>query len=238
MSPNAKGRHCQSCAKTVVDFSIMTDVEIVSFFKNKPQNVCGRFANKQLEKQYSIVTPSQSMSYARAAALAAGLFVAGTGCQELPPQYAKENMEQVDNSAILHTDKFIIVKGWVNDIDSNSLAGVEIAVENNTNKFYSNIIGYFEIILEKDNLNKKIYFKNGDYDVKTIILDKNLFLNQELTVTMGSNSPIVRQKHCNIDTTQQFLILGDVNASYNPTLDKTDEEKIRDYINMQKNKKG
>ena len=35
MLPNPRGRHCNACAKTVVDFSIMSDVEVQQFFINK-----------------------------------------------------------------------------------------------------------------------------------------------------------------------------------------------------------
>jgi hypothetical protein len=51
MSPAEKGRFCDSCQKQVVDFSNMSDREIVQFFK-KPStgSVCGRFMNDQLER--------------------------------------------------------------------------------------------------------------------------------------------------------------------------------------------
>ncbi len=49
MTPEAQGRFCQSCAKTVVDFTQMTDTEVFNFFKDKAgQQVCGRLATDQL----------------------------------------------------------------------------------------------------------------------------------------------------------------------------------------------
>jgi hypothetical protein len=51
MSPNEQGRHCTSCAKTVVDFTGMTDDEVKYFFINKKEEkVCGRFKNEQLQR--------------------------------------------------------------------------------------------------------------------------------------------------------------------------------------------
>ena len=51
MSPNEQGRHCDSCAKTVVDFTAMTDDEVKNFFINKKEDrVCGRFSEKQLDQ--------------------------------------------------------------------------------------------------------------------------------------------------------------------------------------------
>jgi hypothetical protein len=51
MTPDATGRFCVSCAKSVVDFTNKTQVEIQNFFiENKGKSVCGRFRNQQLEK--------------------------------------------------------------------------------------------------------------------------------------------------------------------------------------------
>jgi len=39
MSPKEQGRYCGSCQKTVVDFSVMSDKEIVDYFR-KPLTMC------------------------------------------------------------------------------------------------------------------------------------------------------------------------------------------------------
>jgi hypothetical protein len=55
MWPEEKGRFCGACSKTVVDFSMMTDEEVIQFLGRAGQNVCGRFAEEQLERDYSLV---------------------------------------------------------------------------------------------------------------------------------------------------------------------------------------
>jgi hypothetical protein len=51
MIPGDKGRYCLSCAKTVTDFSVMTDEAIQQYFLSSGgQSVCGRFKNIQLER--------------------------------------------------------------------------------------------------------------------------------------------------------------------------------------------
>ncbi len=51
MSPNEQGRHCSSCAKTVVDFTVLSDDEVKNFFINKKEErVCGRFKQTQLQQ--------------------------------------------------------------------------------------------------------------------------------------------------------------------------------------------
>ena len=74
MTPVERGRHCEQCCKTVVDFSGMTDEEVIRFFKkragkgegrgemgggdairgsgaNAASGVCGRFVSHQLRRE-------------------------------------------------------------------------------------------------------------------------------------------------------------------------------------------
>lgn len=54
MSPEAQGRFCGSCQKTVTDFSNMSDAQLIAFFKNPKPSVCGRFTQEQLERDILI----------------------------------------------------------------------------------------------------------------------------------------------------------------------------------------
>ncbi|MES2545191.1 MAG: hypothetical protein V4548_09925 [Bacteroidota bacterium] len=49
MTPNENGRFCDSCAKSVVDFTTMLPDEIQHYFiQNKDARICGRFKKTQL----------------------------------------------------------------------------------------------------------------------------------------------------------------------------------------------
>ncbi len=52
MTHDKTGRHCSSCAKSVVDFTSMSDDEVKHFFLNKKEDerVCGRFKQTQLHR--------------------------------------------------------------------------------------------------------------------------------------------------------------------------------------------
>ncbi|WP_158638383.1 carboxypeptidase-like regulatory domain-containing protein [Panacibacter ginsenosidivorans] len=50
MTPEGKGRFCDSCSKQVVDFSLMSDQQVLNYFKNASGKTCGRFANDQLQR--------------------------------------------------------------------------------------------------------------------------------------------------------------------------------------------
>jgi len=63
MTPNEQGAHCAVCAKTVVDFSNKTDIEIIDIFeKKKEEKVCGRFAPSQLSRPVVSFNESDSTS--------------------------------------------------------------------------------------------------------------------------------------------------------------------------------
>ncbi len=54
MIPEEKGRYCGSCKKVVVDFSSMSDAQLMNFFKTPKDAVCGRFGKEQLERDIVI----------------------------------------------------------------------------------------------------------------------------------------------------------------------------------------
>jgi len=49
MSPNEQGRFCESCNKTVVDFTKMENEEILSYLKERKEKTCGYFLPYQVE---------------------------------------------------------------------------------------------------------------------------------------------------------------------------------------------
>jgi hypothetical protein len=50
MEQNNKGRYCPHCSKSVVDFTHLTDTEIVEFFQQSSGKVCGRLTKQQLNR--------------------------------------------------------------------------------------------------------------------------------------------------------------------------------------------
>ncbi|MGI4870001.1 MAG: hypothetical protein ACRYFX_02350 [Janthinobacterium lividum] len=50
MTPAAAGRHCAACQTQVVDFTHMTDGEVVAFLRQNANVTCGRFRESQLSR--------------------------------------------------------------------------------------------------------------------------------------------------------------------------------------------
>ena len=57
MTPADRGRFCNACQKCVVDFTAMTDAEIVHYLNQNKGNNCGRFTPEQLNRQ--LETPNR-----------------------------------------------------------------------------------------------------------------------------------------------------------------------------------
>jgi hypothetical protein len=58
MTPEAGGRFCSSCEKSVVDFTNMPDFSVVNYLENhKHEKVCGRFTKPQLDRVYQLNEP-------------------------------------------------------------------------------------------------------------------------------------------------------------------------------------
>lgn len=49
MTPNGEGRFCESCCKTVVDFTKMDAEAVVSYLSRQPGKTCGYFLPHQVE---------------------------------------------------------------------------------------------------------------------------------------------------------------------------------------------
>lgn len=63
MTPKEQGRFCGSCEKVVVDFSKMSDQELLSHLsKAVGQPVCGRFANDQLNRNMAPIANKRRFS--------------------------------------------------------------------------------------------------------------------------------------------------------------------------------
>jgi hypothetical protein len=54
MRPEERGRFCEACSKTVVDFSMMTDREVMEYLGRAGRQVCGRMAPEQLDRDFAM----------------------------------------------------------------------------------------------------------------------------------------------------------------------------------------
>ena len=150
-TPTANGGYCGSCSKVVVDFTKMSDTEIISFFSNKPEHTCGRFKPGQL-KSYAEITapkinPGLTLFKAGLMSLLFLLISKQTSAQE---PAAKSNIEIVDQH-IQRTQENITtsnqtITGLVKSQDDDSpMPGVNVLVKGSTYGTNTDAEGRFQL---------------------------------------------------------------------------------------------
>ena len=129
------GGFCHSCNKTVVDFTAMSDEEIIHHFKNKP-HTCGKFRINQL-KPYEFQTAPRlvhpGLSLLKAGLLSLFLvLVSRPTFAQVKTEPATEVVQTVRTAGENATDKEYTIKGVVTSAeDGSALPGVNIFLKNN-----------------------------------------------------------------------------------------------------------
>lgn len=79
-------RYCGACERTLVDFSVMSDDELVLFFKQNKGKVCGRFRKDQTNRSLTKLPENTSKAkwWKAAALLPLSLFSRSADAQQLP----------------------------------------------------------------------------------------------------------------------------------------------------------
>ena len=71
MSPHEQGKYCMVCSKAVIDFTHMTDTEIIQTIQQSSKSICGRLDEQQLESlrpKYQLPKKMKVFLYALAVA--------------------------------------------------------------------------------------------------------------------------------------------------------------------------
>lgn len=166
MTPKEQGRFCGSCEKLVVDFSKMSDKEMLHYFtKADGQSTCGRFANDQLNRKLEEETNRKrfSLAYAWNMLLASVLFFQScrtrtTGIvsvKERPSIEAikdqKKDSVAVDKDST-HPKPPAEIKGKIlNDESGLPVAGARVNIAGSKQKAVTDSKGRFSLLSDNNN---------------------------------------------------------------------------------------
>jgi hypothetical protein len=158
MTPVEKGRHCQSCDKTVLDFTVMTDTQIKMHLENN-KSVCGRLIKSQTEREL-LPTVQKKSSLWKYIALLIGF--TSVSIPSFSQQLQMEcNPHKMDNNYIrgkIAMDKKLpkpnsrtrTITGRVVDDSNEPLIGSSILIEGTATGTVSDLDGIFSIILPNE----------------------------------------------------------------------------------------
>lgn len=198
MAPVIGGRYCQSCCKTVMDFTNMSNEEIISYLSAN-HHVCGRFYSKQLNsiERYvvqDIKKVSRFRNYRVAALFAAMLtFFKTEAHNELKPALKTEQytVPLIKDTLTRDSVKFIKIMGTVRDsANGEIIPGVTIKVMGANIGAMTDSRGHFVINVPVDS--RFIEFHFIGYETKRVKV-KNL-----------------KKKHYNVQLTMSATVLGEI----------------------------
>jgi hypothetical protein len=86
MKPEEKGRFCGSCSKTVVDFSLMSDREVLGYLAGVSGKVCGRFTEDQLQRELMPPPQRKNKAWVIWNLMLAGLLIASRSKGQSKPR--------------------------------------------------------------------------------------------------------------------------------------------------------
>ncbi|QHT68056.1 carboxypeptidase-like regulatory domain-containing protein [Rhodocytophaga rosea] len=159
MSPAEKGRFCQNCQKTVIDFSTWSEEKIKDFFQEHRGGICGRFQEGQL-KTYGPQDPLWSYSpsfYTVAVASLLGMSTltdsaAQASIHSPSPSYqtaaGKDSYHQVSDAIPKDSLPPYQIKGRVVD-GKEALLGVNVILKGTMIGTTTNANGEFTLVLSE-----------------------------------------------------------------------------------------
>lgn len=148
MNQSENGRICDSCKKEVIDFTKMSDRELINFLRT--EKPCGRFRPDQLNKL--IQEPKSSKKWISVAATSAAMLTGYSSQGQILPQPQFQTNESSDTNTriILHEDsiQYVTFRGYILDSEYNEpVINVLVEVVGTSIRTVSNLDGMFELAI-------------------------------------------------------------------------------------------
>lgn len=187
MTPEKQGRYCGSCAKTVVDFSVMTDNQMLNYLNRKTGNTCGHFTADQLLRPIIKTQLQPKKTWRYWIASIASLFVLmqkSSGQSQQSVQHLKGDTKVVlEEMKPMILGKMVIpiskksVSGTIVDEDNTPIAGTSIIIKNTKKGVATDVNGGFTL-------------STNDNKV-TVIISSIGYETKEVILSVNNNKPIV-----------------------------------------------
>ena len=183
MTPKDQGRFCGSCQKTVVDFSVMTDNELLDYISKSSQHVCGRFSNDQLNTDLKKTENKRRFSWAYCwNLLLATLLITEAKAQGKPVVKKKPAVQQMDllprmgAIAVVEPEQLELpppreINGTVLDSYTNKpLPGASVYVKGAGTGMATDSLGNFHLRVNKGDT---VIVSYVGYTTQTMVVDSN-----------------------------------------------------------------
>ncbi|AFM04369.1 hypothetical protein Fleli_1984 [Bernardetia litoralis DSM 6794] len=182
MDAQEKGRFCGSCQKLVIDFTQMSDTEIINYFKEyKGQNTCGHFKKDQIDRKLKKQeTPHRKLFLKELAAACFAFFLASTDAKAQGGAILINQQHQ--NSETENQGKKIVINGKIVN-GKESLSNAIISIKGTEQKTVSLEDGLFSIYIPNE------IAKNQEF--VTLVVKFEGFETKEIEITTSPTNQFV-----------------------------------------------
>jgi len=200
MSKNDAGKYCHQCSKNVIDFTILSDKEIIKSLEQNSGNLCGRLSNKQ---QNRIISYEQPTTYSYFYKILTGFLLFGSSQNSFATDKKIELQKEIitindsnkiqNNEEIKHKpftdDKRKYLSGVVLDSDTKEpLYGVIIFIKELNIGAKTDFDGEFKLAIPDSISTKKMtisfdyigYEKmNYSFEIKDLPIKKEFLMAED-----------------------------------------------------------
>ena len=178
MTPTEQGRFCGLCQKTVVDFTSMTDKELLDYFSKAAPHTCGRFSNDQLNKDLKPTAIKKRFSWAYVWNIMLATFLITKADAQVVKKKSVEVQlpehapKRLGEAGVLVSRE---LKGLVFDSANNTpLAGASIYVyiKGQTKGTATDSLGHFKLLVD-ENEAVELTVSYVGYEMQTVTIDRN-----------------------------------------------------------------
>lgn len=146
MTPSEQGRFCDQCAKEVIDFSQLSDAELIDQLQKTPKG-CGRFTPAQIQRTYAVHNKNQHWKRATTLLfpilLSSSSLLAQTVNKPIKTQVVSSEKRTSKPAQKVRPTRYI--QGVVMDLNQETLIGVTVIIENTELGTISDIDGGYEL---------------------------------------------------------------------------------------------
>ncbi|WP_207510311.1 carboxypeptidase-like regulatory domain-containing protein [Longitalea luteola] len=182
MTPREQGRFCGSCQKVVVDFSVMSDQEMLNYFSKASEHVCGRFSNDQLNKEIKPTEKKKRFKLVYLWSVMLASFIITKSYAQGKPRMKKPATESVRPNRTLGEVALvpdepvkavipIVMNGTIVDAQNGKpVVAASITVEGTENGTMADSTGHFRLSVENKH-NMKIVISAIGYETQTLMIE-------------------------------------------------------------------
>ena len=209
------GRFCGNCQKAVVDFTAMTDEEMIQAMSQQKGSACGRFRAEQLNRPlrtysystaphaqrrlFGLLTASLLGWHTTQAQVGAHDIGGDTSSVQTAESQAKDQSSSNTLSAATPIDSSRIITGRViSEQDGANLSGVAISIKGTSAGVNSDATGNFRLVIP------------AEYTPELVVLSVSSvgYVSHEVSVKLNKHSPLSIALHEDAMALNEVIVVG------------------------------